>query len=156
MDMYDSLFSPSCTLNEQISRQVFDVMPDGGLLLVIIDREGHLWPSDSEAFSRLHVSQSLLAELCAKIDDGAEPAITEVGDWTVVGAQLTTDRTNCGYVAVALDKRAAGSSAANMDLIEMVLSLIGVVGKLIEKNSLLYELQMKQAGAHGQSNVPLN
>ena len=28
MDMYDSLFYPGCVLNEQIARQIFDILPE--------------------------------------------------------------------------------------------------------------------------------
>ena len=50
MDMYDSLFSPGCALNEQIARQIFDILPERGLVMMIMDRDGNCWPSDSENF----------------------------------------------------------------------------------------------------------
>ena len=92
--MYDSLFSPSCTLNEQIARQIFDILPEQGPIMVIIDRDGNCWPSNSENFSTLNISESFLKELCAKIDDGAEPVITQTNGLSIVATQLATEQTN--------------------------------------------------------------
>jgi hypothetical protein len=60
MDIYDSLFSPGCALNEQIARQIFDILPEQGPIMVIMDRDGNCWPSDSEKFSTLNISESFL------------------------------------------------------------------------------------------------
>ena len=156
MDMYDSLFSPSCVLNEQIAREIFDVIPDHGPVVVIMDTDRHCWPSDSEKFSALNVSELFLKELCAKIDDGGEPIVTQTDDCSIVAAQLTTPRTNCGYVIVALPQYSPESTLVNIDLIEILLNQINVIAKLIEKNNLLYELQMKQSGTYGQSETASN
>ena len=151
MDMYDPLFSPSSALNEQIARQIFDILPDGGPVMAIIDTDGHFWPSDSERFSKLNISESFLKELWTKIDDGAEPVVTQVDDYSIIAAQLTTERTNCGYIIIALPKYSPESTLINIDLIEILLNQITLIARLIEKNSLLYELQMKQFSVYGQS-----
>ena len=156
MDMYDSLFLSSSVLNEQIARQIFEVLPERGPVIVIMDREGNCWPSDSEKFSALDIGESLLRELCAKIDDGAEPVVTQADDCSIVAGQLATERTNCGYVIIALPRYSPESTLVNIDLIEILLNQIGLIAKLIEKNNLLYELQMKQFSVYGQSEVPTN
>jgi Trk K+ transport system NAD-binding subunit len=156
MDMYDSLFSPGHLLNEQIARQVFDVLPEQGPVMVIIDREGNCWPSDSERFSEMNISESFLEELCAKIDDGAEPVVTQVNDCSIIAAQLTTEQTNCGYVIIALPQYSPESTLANIDLIEILLSQVSLIARLIEKNGLLYELQMKHFSGYEQSGISLN
>jgi hypothetical protein len=156
MDMYESLYSSSCALNEQIARQLFEVLPEQGPVVVIVDREGHLWPSDTERFSQLNVGESLLKKVCANIDDGAEPVVTQVGDSSVVAAELATDHTKCGYVVVVLQQYGPESTLANIDLVEMVLSQINLIAKLIEKNSRLYELQMRQWSVYGQVEAPIN
>jgi len=155
MDMYESLFSPSCVLNEQIARQIFDILPERGPVMVIIDRDGNCWPSDSEKFSKLNISESFLKELRTKIDDGAEPIVTQVDDYSIIGAQLATERTNCGYVIIALPQYSPESTLINIDLIEILLNQINLVAMLIEKNNLLYELQMKQFSPpwRGQSEI---
>jgi hypothetical protein len=154
--MYDSLFSPSCVLNEQIARQIFDILPEQGLIMVIIDRDGNCWPSNSENFSTLNISESFLKELCAKIDDGAEPVITQADGLSIVATQLATERTNCGYVIIALPQYAPESTLINIDLIEILLNQTGLIAKLIEKNNLLHELQMKQLSLYGQCETASN
>ncbi|MHC4637966.1 MAG: hypothetical protein ACYTBP_05030 [Planctomycetota bacterium] len=156
MDIYDSLFTAGCVLNEQIARHVFEIMPDNGPVIVIIDKAGHHWPSDTERFHKLNITESLLLSLCAKIDDGHEPVVAQHGQCSVVVAQLATDRTNCGYVMMAMDKSKPESNLVNFDLIEIILSQIGLIARLIEKNDLLYELQMKQTSLYGQGQQSQN
>ncbi len=156
MDTYDSLFSPSCVLNEQIARQIFDILPEQSLVMVIMDRDRNYWPSNSEEFSKLNISESFLRELCAKIDDGAEPVVTGTNDCSIIAAQLATERTNCGYVIIALPQYSPESTLINIDLIETLLNQICLIAKLIEKNNLLYELQMKQFSMYSRNEAPSN
>ncbi len=156
MDMYGSLFSPSCVLNEQICRQIFGILPEGGPVMVIIDREGHFWPSDSERFSKLDIGEWFLKELCAKIDDGSEPVVTQANDCSIIATQLATEQTNCGYVIIALPQYSPESALVNIDLIEILLNQISLIARLIEKNNLLYELQTRQFSMYGQSEIASN
>jgi len=158
MTMYNSMFSRNCVLSEQTARQVFNVLPDQGPMMVIMDRDGHVWPSDSERFSNLNPSEAVLKELCDKIDDGAEPVVGQVGDYSIVASQLATDNCNCGYVIIALRKESIGlpkcgpeSTLANMDLVEIILNAVGLIARLIEKNNLLYEHQVNQYRANPQT-----
>jgi hypothetical protein len=144
MNIYESLSSPSFMLNEQIARQVFEILPERGPLVLIMDRRGNSWPSDSEEFAKLNISEPFLKELCAKIDDGAEPVVTQSDDSSVIAAELATDRGNCGYVIVALANYSPESTLINIGLIEMLLNQFSLIARLIEKNNLLYEVQMKQ------------
>ena len=95
MNLHESLSSTGFMLNEQIARQVFEVLPEQGPILLIMDRDGHRWPSDSEEYAKLNISEQFLKELCAKIDDGAEPVITQINDCSIVATQLATERSNC-------------------------------------------------------------
>jgi len=156
MDIYDSLFSPGSVLNEQIARQIFDALPEQGPVMVIIGRDGHFWPSDSEKFSKLNINESFLKKLWEKIDDGDEPVVTQVDNYSVIAAQLATEKTNCGYVIIALPQYSPESTLINIDLIEILLSQISLIAKLIEKNNLLYELQMKQLNVYNQSDIATN
>jgi hypothetical protein len=139
--------TPICTewmLNEQIAKEVFAIQPENGPVVVILDRDGTCWPSDAERFAKLNLDAALLKDLCAKVDDGAEPVIAQVNDCSVVAAQLATERTNCGYVLIALANYSPEATMANIDLIEMLLGQIGLIGKLIEKYNQARELHMKQ------------
>lgn len=156
MDMYESLFSASCVLNEQIAREIFDILPEQGPVIVIVDKDGHFWPSDSEKFSQLNISESFLQEIRTKIDDGAEPVVTHIDDCSIIAAQLATERTNCGYVIIALPQYSPESTLINIDLIEMLLNQMSLIAKLVEKNSLLYELQMRQFSIYGEKSIASN
>jgi len=156
MNMHESLFSPGFMLTEQVARQIFEVLPEGGPTIVIIDRGGNSWPSDPEEFAKLNISESFLKELCAKIDDGAEPVVTGADNCSVIAAQLATERSNCGYVIIALPQYSPESILINIDLIEILLNQIGLIAQLIEKNNLLYEVQMKHYRVCGQSEIALN
>ena len=156
MEMYDSLFSSGSVLNEQIAKQIFDILPEQGPVIVITDRDAHCWTSDPEKFSNLNIGKSFLRELCDKIDDGAEPVITSVNDCGIIAAQLATERTNCGYVIVALPQYSPESILVNIDLIEILLNQIGLIARLIEKNNLLYELQTKQFSLYSQCETGSN
>jgi hypothetical protein len=156
MDVSNSLLSPVGALNEQIARQIFDLLPERGPVMIIMDREGHCWPSDSEQFSKLNISKAFLKELCGKVDDGSEPIVTQANDCSIVAAQLATEQTNCGYVLIAMPQYSPESTLVNIDLVEIVLSQINLIAKLIEKNNLLYELQMKQFSVYGSGETPSN
>ena len=156
MDMYESLVSPGFMLTEQVARQIFEVLPEGRATIVIMDTDGNSWPSDPEEFAKLNISESFLKELCAKIDDGAEPVVTGADDCSVIAAQLATERSNCGYVIIALPQYSPESILINIDLIEMLFNQIGLIAKLIEKNNLLYEVQMKHYRVCGQSEIAWN
>ena len=156
MDIYESLLSQSFVLNEQIARQLFEVLPEQGPVVLIMDRNGNTWPSDSEEFARLNISESHLKELRAKIDDGVEPVISQINDCSIIAAQLATDRSNCGYVIVALPQYSPESTLINITLIETLLNQFNLIAKLLEKNNRLYEVQMQNSRERIHSEIVLN
>jgi hypothetical protein len=156
MNIHDCITSESYVLNEQIARQVFNVLEDKGPVIFITDRDGNCWPSDTDKFSKLNLSEGFLRELYAKIDDGVEPVVTQAGDISIIGTGLATERTNCGYLIVALAESGAESSLVNINLAEMVLNQIGLIATLIEKNNLLYALQLKHHNIYGQGVLEVN
>jgi len=156
MEMYKSLFSHGLILTERIARQIFEVLPEQGPIVVIMDTDGNSQPSDPEEFTRLNISESFLKEVCAKIDDGAEPIITSSNDCSVIATQLATEQNNCGYVFIILPHYSPESTLVNIDLIEMLLNQIGLIARLIEGNNLHYEAQMKHYRVCGQSEIALN
>lgn len=141
MDFYDTLDSSGFTLNEQIARQVFESIVEDGPLMVIIDTEKNFWHSDSEKFSNLNIDRSVLTELCAKIDDGAEPVMTQLNDCSIISTQLSAEQTNCGYIFLILPQYSPESTLANIDLVEILLNQINLIAILIEKNHFLCKLQ---------------
>ena len=156
MDMYEPLTSESCDLNGQIVGELREIMPEQGPVVAILDRQGNCRANDHERFADLHISEAFLKELCAKIDDGAEPVVTQSDDFSVIGAQLTTERTNCGYVLIALPQYSPESTLINIDLIEMLLNQIGLIAKLIEKSNHLRECSVKPYSTYVKSEIASN
>lgn len=156
MDTYDSMFAPSYVLNEQVARHIFETLPEQGPVIAIVDRAGNCWPSSSEEFSELNINESMLKDLCAKVDDGAEPVLTHANGASIATAQLATDQTNCGYVIVALPQYSPESTLTHIDLIETLFNQITMIAKLIERNRFLCELQARQYAPHRQSHAPSN
>jgi hypothetical protein len=156
MDIYESLLSSSFALNEQIARQLFEVLPEQGPVILIMDRNGNTWPSDSEEFNRLNISESHLKDLRDKIDDGVEPVITQTNDCSIIATQLATERSNCGYVIVALPQYSPESTLINITLIETLLNQFNLIAKLLEKNNRLYEVQMQNYRDQINSEIAFN
>jgi len=82
--------------------------------------------------------------------------VTGADDCSVIAAQLATEHSNCGYVIIALPQYSPESILINIDLIEILLNQIGLIAQLIEKNNLLYEVQMKHYRVCGQSEIACN
>lgn len=142
MDLCNTSVSDTCSLTERIAREVFDVLPERGPILVIMDREGECWTSHPEEFAGLRIDPPLLKDLRSKIDDGAEPVITQVGETSVTIAQLATDQTNCGYVVVVLPRCSPESALTHIDLVEALLSQVTLIARLVEKTAALSRGQM--------------
>lgn len=153
MDICEPQLSRSSVLNEQIAGEIFSILSENGPIVIIIGRDGNHWVSDFAKFSSLDISESFLKGLCATIDDGAEPVVTQVNDFGVVASQLATEETNCGYVIIALPQYNSESTLINIGLIEMLLNQIELIARLVEKNGLAYEIQMKQLGMYSQSDI---
>jgi hypothetical protein len=142
MDTCDTTFSGSHMVNEQTARQIFDVLPEEGVIVAIMDRDGTCWTSDSEAFARLGLDEPSLAELRGRVDDGAEPVIVRLGDASVTMAQLTTEQTNCGYAIVALPRSTSRPVISDANLLEAFLGQISLIARLVEKDRLLMKAQI--------------
>ncbi len=156
MDTHNSIYSPVTMLNEQIARQIFEIIPENGPVILIIDRNGGSWPSDSDEFLKLNISESFLKELCMKIDDGVEPVITQTNNCSIIAAQLATDNNNCGYIIMALPEYNEESTSKNIHLIEMLLNQFNLIAKLIEKNNQLYEFQIRNYSGYNNNCSILN
>lgn len=156
MDIYNSMFSQTFVFNEQIATQIFDTIPEDGPIVLIVDSNGNIWPSDSEQFHSLNIGESFLRELGYKIDDGFEPVIAQENDCTFVASQLSTDKKNCGYVVIALPEDTPESVLANINIIEILFNQFSLIARLIEKNNHFYEVQAKRHTADCFENVCLN
>lgn len=152
MDTYEPQLSRRSELNEQIAREIFGILGEDGPVLIIMDREGNHYLSNPARFSELSISDSFLKELCSKIDDGAEPVVTQMNDVGIVATELVTEETHCGYVVMALPQYNIESTMINFGLVELLLNQIGLIAALIEKTERASELQMKQLSMYNHSN----
>jgi len=146
MNMHDSVFTHTTSLTEQVARQVFELVPDDGPIMVIMDRDGHVWSSDPDRFSGLDVGQAFLKELCEKIDDGAEPIVTHADDSSIVALQLAGEDNSSGYVVLVLPRYSP----------ESTLVKVALIARLMEKNNLLSEQQINHHKASPQSAIASN
>ena len=143
MDIYGSMLSQNAMLNEQVARQVFEIVSEQGPLVMIMDREGNCWPSNSAKFESLNLSKTWIESFCSKISDGVEPVVSHVQNHGIVGAQLATDRSKCGYILMAIEEPGLESLLSKIELVEMILDQFSLIAKLIEKCNSLYQTQAK-------------
>ncbi len=156
MDTCDTTFSAGHTLNEQTARQIFDSLPEEGVIVVIMDRDGTRWISDSEAFARLGLDDASLAEFRARVDDGVEPVVARLGDASITMTQLSTDHTNCGHVMVALPRSPGKTGASDVNLLEAYMGQIALVARLTEKSRQLIKARMGYSGDPRAQESPMN
>jgi len=156
MNLYESISEQSYILNERTAREIFSILPEGGLLVAIMDRQGNFWPSDSDRFSKLDIEHQIFDELRARIDDGVEPVIVHLNDFCVAAKQLATTETNCGYIIVALEKAGSDMPIQSRDLIEMILNQAVLITQLIEKNHKLHEFHNKHLTSYKTGQLAVN
>ena len=144
MNIYDSLFSQNSMLNEQVARQVFEIVSEDGPLVVLMDGEGNCRPSNSAKFESLNLSKAWVENFCSKIDDGVEPLISYVQNHGIVGAQLAGAQSKCGYILMAIEATGPESMLTKIELVEMILNQFNLIAKLMEKCNSLYQTHAKQ------------
>jgi hypothetical protein len=131
------------------------MLPEHSPVLAIMDTGGSCWPSDSDGYAKLGLSDALLSDLRARVDDGAEPILTQAGDMSIMFAQLATTRTNCGYVLIAANT-GDSASAALADMMEVLLGQIALVARLIEQNAMLNQSHAHQYAIYATGEAPAN
>ena len=130
-------------LNQQIASVVFSCLPEDGPLAVILDGHGQYWPSDAARYSAMFSQSYSLEGIIARIDDGDDPVISDIDGTAIVACELVTKNGHCGYVVLALDGYTQESAVENIDLIDTIMSLMSLVGGLIEKTNKMQGIQMK-------------
>ncbi len=156
MDTRNRGISTHSAVNDQIAREVFDALPERGPIVVLMDRAGHCWSSHPQEYAKLNISPALVADLRAKVDDGAEPIFTHTQDTSLTMAQLPTENPGCGYVLIAIPRCRSELTQTHIDLIESLLSQIALVAVLTEHNHLLKERQASYHGVHEPSEAIAN
>lgn len=142
--IFDSLFASNGMLTEQIAREVFSIVTDRGLFLVIADNDYNYWCNDEDQFRHFFADGGQIQRLCEPVNDVCGPVISQVCDHGMVVTQLTAGKKNCGYLIAVLTDCTPESTLAIIDIVEMVLNLVNLIANLIDKNNQLHHLQLKQ------------
>jgi len=156
MHGYDAMFSADEALKAQVAAEVFDTLSERGPILALMDRGGNCWSSHPELFATLGPGPELLEDLWAKVDDGAEPATAQIGDTTVMVAQLATEQTNCGYLVLVVPRSSAEWAQINLDLVEALFGQVTLIAQLFEKSRCLNEAQARTYSVYGTASAPAN
>ncbi|OHB57658.1 MAG: hypothetical protein A2173_04560 [Planctomycetes bacterium RBG_13_44_8b] len=156
MDMFDSILSANVVLNKQLVPRIFEILPENGPLMVIMDKQGNFWFSDSEEFSKLNINAAILKEFCTRVDDGIEPVVAQVDGVCIAAAQLATEQNDYGYVFITLPEYSHESAQQNFDLIEAMLNQAALITELVEANNLLHEHQIRLLNIYSASETPSN
>ncbi|MDD5459346.1 MAG: hypothetical protein PHF37_08145 [Phycisphaerae bacterium] len=136
----DNLFS--CALTEQIARHIFEAITETDMVMVFVDKFGSHWPSDSEKFNSLNMSKSTLEDICGRIDDGEGLLTMNLNGYCIFAEQLVTEKTRYGYIIAAVDG-SVEDMKDKFSLMEAILAFANLTATLVEKNNMLYEMQLK-------------
>ena len=141
-NLYKSLLSSADTLTEQLKGHLFGMTELEGPVLIFVDEQHQFCANHPSRISFLSETPDLLSAICRQIDDGYDPCAYEVEDGCIVGTQLATETTHCGYFLIFLPGYRSETLQANMDLFELLLAQTQLVCQLIEKNNQLHHLQL--------------
>ncbi|MBL7215164.1 MAG: hypothetical protein ISS71_05755 [Phycisphaerae bacterium] len=140
--IYKSLFSGNDLLSEQFVRQLFDLSLPDGPVMIYVNEKREYQATDSTRAPFLHDRPERLLEICNRIDDGDDPCVCVLDGGCVMGTQLATERTHCGYFLIFLPGYTSQTVQVNMDIFELVLAQAQLVCQLIEKNNQLHHLRL--------------
>jgi hypothetical protein len=122
---------------EQIAELIFNKFADTDIALAILGRDGSFIANKPEVFGKVFPAHRLLAELCAKIDDGCEPLISQVDGHFVAASDISTDSGSIGYAVMLLPNDRPEKSIEYHDFIEIILEQFSLIAGLVELNQQL-------------------
>ncbi|MEN6387179.1 MAG: hypothetical protein ABFD79_18525 [Phycisphaerales bacterium] len=108
---------------DRIARTVMESFDNSKIILAIVDREGCYVSSKIDLFEKVFDDPQMIDEMCKKIDDGCEPAITQMGNYLAAGAAIG----EFGYSILLVPDYTPDKAAAYHDFVEIVLSQIGML-----------------------------
>ena len=141
-EIYKSLFSGNDLLSEQVARHLFDLSAPDGPVMIYVNPYRRFQTTDSVRTAFLNEDPEQLSSICNQIDDGDDPCICVLGGGCVVGTQLSTERTHCGYFLLYLPGYTSQTIQVNLDIFELVLAQAQLICQLVEKNNQLHHLQL--------------
>jgi hypothetical protein len=122
---------------ERIAELIFNKFDDTDIVLAILGRDGSFIANEPEAFGKVFPVHRLLEELCAKIDDGCEPLISQVDGHLVAASDISTDSGSIGYAVILLPSDNPEKSIEYHNFIEIILEQFSLIAALVETNQQL-------------------
>jgi hypothetical protein len=147
-ELYKSLVSGADMLTEQLKGHLFGMTEMEGPVLVLVDERRQWCANHPGRMSFLDEHPELLQTLCGQMDDGCDPCVYDVDGGCLVGTQLATEITPCGYFLIFLPGYRGEMIQANMDLFELLLAQTQLICQLTEKNNQLHRLQLTGMSRH--------
>jgi hypothetical protein len=144
MNIYDSLFSSSAMLNEQLARIIFEFTGPDGPFITILGPDELCRTNNESVFEQIFADKLFLGRICANIDDGNDPLVVPVDGYTIIAAQLIAEDVNCGYLIVALENSGRDDQLPHPGLVELLVNQFTAIAELAAKNNRLHHLQLKQ------------
>lgn len=124
---------PKTDLCSTLADRIFDIIPDQGLDIAFLDKEGNIHVSNRTCLGELFSDRDHIDHLIARIKDGDDPVISHFGDRSIIASELSAGSASCGYVFLALPDADGNSAVANMDLVEFILNQLTVIADLTQK-----------------------
>lgn len=140
--IYESLFSCGHMFSEQAARWIFEYVPCDSVLVAVGNPDRRFWFSNEGDAGRTGLDEETLGRICARIDDGCDPAMIEIEAGCVIGSELYTEARNAGYVVVVLKGYSPETAHLNTDLFELLFSQLRLVCTLLEKNNQFHQFQL--------------
>lgn len=143
-ELYKSLISGAETLIGQLEGHLFGMTEPEGPILILVNDQHQFSVSSPGRVGFLHEHPEMLSEICGRIDDGCDPCVWTVDEGSLIGTQLVTETTNCGYLLIFMPGYQHDTIQSNMDLIEMIMAQSQLICHLLEKNNHLYHAKLSE------------
>ena len=121
-------------VNEHIAELLVEAIGEDGPLLVVVDRHGNSWSSDTLKFTQV-LSEETIDQITCRIDDGCDPVISSCEENSFYATELMADQFSCGYLIIAFCGTKEVDILENIELIEGIGSLANAVASLTRRQS---------------------
>lgn len=127
-------FTHYSQVNEHIAESLVEAIGEDGPLLVVVDRQGNCWSSDTLKFTQV-LSEEVIDQITCRIDDGCDPVISSCEEISFYATELMADQYSCGYLIIVFCGTNEVDILENIELVEGIASLANVVASLIRRQS---------------------
>lgn len=148
MDIRSEQLEKKTGIGRAAARKIFETVPEDGAVILFVDERNTFLVSDSEVFERLKVEKEFLNWICAKIDDGQEPIITQQNNCSIIASELAKDDQSYGKLLLFLPLQTPESMLKNTELAELMINQCSQIASLVEENFELEKLNFRLLSAY--------